>query len=236
MTNEPLNSPLQERVQSAIQSGSVKPVSRTVVMLRVLSALLTALIALAAAVLTLSFALYSVVESGEAFLLGFGVEGITLFLMLFPWVFVLAALVAIMLFQWRLAYVTTSYRFPLVPLFVALLLLVCAVGYLTIPFHAAFSVAVAEKNIPILDTIYDSVYESREGYGIYRGVIVSVGEKEIRFVRSDGDADADDFSRLVVIEKGTAGYEQGDEVFIFGNQEDGIIYASHIVAFPDPEE
>ena len=236
MNNENHSSSIHERVESAIRSGQVKARSRFVIGLQILSVLLTAAAALSVSVLTLSFVLYSVFESGEAFLLGFGWSGIGIFLLLFPWTLLAIALLCIVLFQWRLSYLVPSYRVPLVILFGLLLVGVIGLGYLFTPLHTSLSKHIHEKNVPLLDELYENIYESREGYGVYRGFIVSVEETGFHFIRSDKDADRDDMPRFVLIPHLTQQFHIGDEVFIVGKQEDGVIRASQLATFPDRDK
>lgn len=236
MNNEKLPSSIQEKVQARIQAGDLRPRARVLYVLRMVSVCITAFLALAATLAALSFIFYSVYESGEAFLLGFGQEGIAVFFMLFPWTLVAIAVLLLALFQWRLSSIVPTYRVPVLPLFAILIIAVVGIGFLLAPVHNALVEHIEEANLPLVSELYESVYESREGHGVYRGIVVSVEENGVWMVRSDGDADHDDGPRFVVLPETTQTFDTGYEVFVLGTERQDIIYASNAVAFPSPDK
>lgn len=232
MNNEQSTSLIQEKVQARIQSGDLKPRSRLVLTTQVVGTIISAVVALAAVLLTLSFIFYGVYESGEVFLLGFGWEGVWVFFLLFPWLSLATTIVLLAIFQWRLSYLLPTYRVPLLSLFAFLVVAVACVGYLAAPLHNAVFDQIENANLPVIGELYEEVYESREHYGIYRGIATSVEEDGVWMARSDGDADEDDAERFVLLPEGSEAILAGDELFIFGEQRQGIIYASNVIALP----
>lgn len=232
MSNDQIPSSIQEKIRAQIQAGDLRPRSRFVFIVQMASVVVSALLALAATLTALSFIFYSVYESGEAFLLGFGWEGISIFLLLFPWMLVVLAALLLALFQWRLSYVIPTYRIPVLPLFALLIIVVASLGYVIAPVHSVFIERIEESDLPVVGQLYENIYASREGYGIYRGIVVSMEDRGVWMIRSDGDADDDDGPRFVLLPDGTEALVEGYELFVLGREEDEAIYASHVVAFP----
>lgn len=233
MSTNPSTSSIRDTIESRIKSGALTPRSRGALILEVALAACIALVALVATLITLSFVFYSVYESREAFLLGFGWEGVALFLMLFPWVPVVVSLVLIGVFQWRLSHLIPSYRVPVIPLFAAFVLGAGAVGFMLAPVHSVVWDSIEDRGLPVLNEIYEAVYESKEGYGIYRGNVIEVTGDGVLITRLDGDADGDDLPRLVILPDGSEEISIGDEIFVLGSQDDDVIRAFHLIAFPE---
>jgi len=196
---------------------------------RWISFLLVALFVLVLSVLTISFAAYSIHESGEVFLLGFGARGWYTFFSLFPWLLVLFTFAGIIILEMLARGFTTAYRVPVLYLFAGFVVLCALLGWSVAqtPFHDVLSEYAEKNNHPFLNGWYERLSLPNEEYGEFRGTVVSIEKEYFMVSHNDGDSDEDDGLRKVVPLKGTRviDIKVGDELYIAGELEDGVIYS-----------
>src|SRR5450631_2060080 len=88
---------IQQAVFDKIRAGKVSMRPRAYFVARIILLAGLSVAVLALAMFVLSFALFSVHESGEQFLLGFGLRGVLTFFSLFPWWSLLCTVLLILL-------------------------------------------------------------------------------------------------------------------------------------------
>jgi hypothetical protein len=186
-------------------------------------------IALALSVFVLSFVIFSVRESGEQFLLGFGRRGIVAFLALFPWIALALDVLLLVAIEWLSRRFKFGYRLPVARAlctFFALALLGSIIVDLT-PFHTSLLGRADQNELPVLGEWYESIRSSHCDHGVFRGAVTAVQGSGFTIAHDDGDRDADDGTWTVVAPAGfdMASIGVGDDVYVAGAATSGVIQA-----------
>ncbi len=191
---------IRSKVLEKIDHGGIHKHSRIYFAIRVAILIALSIIALALAVFVLSFAIFSVHESGEQFLLGFGARGVATFLALFPWTALAVEVILLVLIELLFRRFTFGYRIPVLRALIGLF--VCAavggiVVYLT-PLHATLLRLAEQNELPVLGEWYEAIYASHAKSGVFRGTIGSIQGNQFVIFHNDGDHDADDGTWTVI--------------------------------------
>ena len=219
MNEEVLKQKIAGEVLGKVRSKAVRMRSRThFLALSALSIALSIVILILSAFIC-SFIFFSLHESGEQFLLGFGLRGVATFLALFPWLLLVLDIVLILALEWLLKEFRFGYRLSLVALFsgvFGLSLLVAAALYLS-PLHVFLLNKADEGRLPLLGGMYEDVHDSHHEQGIFRGTIVALEGTTMTVAHDDHDRDSDDGLRTVTLSEPLAEeLHVGEHVFIFG--------------------
>lgn len=219
-----------------IRAGEVRMRSKTFFALRaVTSIVLTALILVLSSMIS-SFVLFSLNETGHAFLLGFGGRGIVAFLLLFPWPLFSVDLALIFLLDWLLRGFSFGYRFSVLSLFAG----ICGVSLLialvinTTSLHHLLEMHADRGELPIAGGLYEDTRRPHHEFGVFRGIVGTISTSSFIMIHDDRDVDADDASYIVTLPNEIPPpLSPGDHVFVFG---DGIgsssVRAVNIQVFP----
>lgn len=220
---------IKESVLAKIAQKKLVMKPRSFFVFRWICMVLVALIVLVLSILTISLAAYSIHESGELFLLGFGARGWYTFFALFPWVLILFTFAGIIIFEWLLRGATSAYRIPVLYLFAVFVFLcfLLGLGVANTPFHDVLSEYAEKNNHSLLQSWYQTLSLPHEAYGEFRGTVVSIEDGYFMVSQNDGDGDEDDGLRKVIPREGsrTVSVSVGDEVYIAGDIENGVIYS-----------
>src|ERR1035437_8027474 len=124
-------------VLKKIRQGNIHMRPRIYFIIQIILVIAVTLIALIASAFVISFAFFSIHESGELFLLGFGIRGLFTFLSLFPWFTLVVTLILIFILEWLLRHFKFNYRVPILKMFILALLGIVLIGLLvvTTPIH-----------------------------------------------------------------------------------------------------
>lgn len=217
MNSTDLQKHIEQQVLSRI--GSVRMHSRSYFFARALVAALLGVLVLLLSALVLSFIAFSIHESGEQFLLGFGWGGLSTFVALFPWLLLALDIALVALLEWLVQGFKIGYRVSLTLLFLgacALAALIAALVNLT-PLHAVLLDRADRGELPIVGNLYENIRASHQDRGIFRGSIISIADDRIVIAHNDGDRDADDGTRTVFVPQGaTSSLYVGERVYVFG--------------------
>ena len=188
-----------------------------------------ALIMLAGALFALSFLFFSVHESGVGYLLEFGEHGIGAFVALFPWTSLLIFIACVVVLEMLVRRFDFSYRFPLLRIFLWLLIL-GIVGSTIIgftPLHASLLSAADKDELPILGSWYEQVHDSHVEQGVYRGDITAITATYFVISHNDTDRDSDEGTWSIVPPLGfsTSTLTIGEKVYVAGQIKNNIVYA-----------
>lgn len=219
MNEDTLQQKIQKGVLEKVRAHRVRVRSRAYFIIRATAVVFVSLLVLAFSSLVLSFIAFSVHESGEQFLLGFGAQGVAVFLGLFPWLPLCIDLLLIVLLEWLLQGFRWGYRFSLATLFAVAFAcsVVLALVINATPLHSALLDRADRGELPVVGNLYESIRNSHEPQGIFRGVVASTSDGEILIAHDDGDHDADDGERTVMLPPGTPPPHVGQRVYVFGN-------------------
>jgi hypothetical protein len=179
-------------------------------------------------VFVLSFIIFSVHESGEQFLLGFGGRGLTIFLTLFPWVALVADIMLLFVLEWLLQGFKIGYRFSLLTLFagIAGVSVFLAIIVDATPLHSLLLDRADRGDLPFAGEMYERVHDSHRELGVFRGTVTSVGNGSVVISHADNDRDEDDGSWTVMLSpQRAAGIHVGDRLYVFGTSSGQTIQA-----------
>ncbi len=126
MNNDPAY--IAQKVLEKVRAGKVQMHSRTYFIVRMGGTALLAILTLLVSVLVVSFIFFSIHESGELFLLGFGSRGVLVFLSLFPWFSLIVDIGLLFLLEFLLQGFKFGYRTSLLSIFAGILLVSVVLG------------------------------------------------------------------------------------------------------------
>jgi hypothetical protein len=148
---------IQASVLQKIRTGEVSMRPKLFFIAKVAALAVVAALAFASAMLVLSFAFFSIHESGEQFLLGFGQRGFIVFIQLFPWIPFFIAVLLILLLDFLLRYFKFGYRISMLDLFLIALAAAMVVGFfITLtPLHTDLRDRAERGELPIIGEFYE---------------------------------------------------------------------------------
>ena len=228
---------IKQRVLDKITKGEVVMRPKIYFVAQVVLIASLASLAFILSIYATSFAFFSIHESGEQFLLGFGSQGIYVFFALFPWWIVLVILALVVLVEYlvrrfRFAYHSSLFRIFGI-LFVCAILLGIVIDFT--PFHTFLLDRADRGELPLFGSIYESIRVPHRDQGVFRGVVDSISLQNNSFVIShdDFDNDSDDGTYTVIAPTGfdMGSLQVGDKIYVAGTSSRGIIYSYGINLF-----
>lgn len=211
---------IKDKVFAKIRSGEVSMRPRIYFIARLVILGFISILAILLAVFVLSFAFFSIHESGEQFLLGFGQRGFQAFLALFPWWSLLLTVLLILLVDHLLRYFKFGYRVSILELFLIALVVVMIAGIAInfTPLHLSLLDSADHDNLPMIGRLYEQIHDSHQQQGVYRGTIASIQGNEFVITHNDNDKDSDDGTWTVVVPPGfsTSTLQIGKSMYIAG--------------------
>ncbi len=234
MNEETTQQEIQKNVLARIKSGDTHMRSRLFFVVRVAATIAAAAIALIFSGLVLSFIIFSVRESGEQFLLGFGSRGIVTFFALFPWLAFALAIAALFVLEWLLQGFKFGYRISLLSIFLVACVVSASFAALVnlTPLHGVLLGRADKDSLPVIGEMYETVRDSHANQGVFRGTIMAIQGKVIFITLSDRDRDADDVAWTVSLPPGnTEPLSVGDRVYVLGTSTGTSVEAYSIEKF-----
>lgn len=227
MNDQNLQQEIKDKVLERIKSGKAHMHPRAYFVAQIIVTAGVAVLALALSAFVLSFIIFSIHESGEQFLLGFGGRGVATFLMLFPWFSLIIDLAILFLLEWLLQGFKFGYRVSLLSVFFGVFILsaLLAVVVDLTPIHQMLLDSADKGDLPVVGGLYESIRDSHDSQGVFRGTITSLQGSEITITHNDGDHDADDGIRTVVLPQNAPPLQVGDRVYVYGSGSGGQIQA-----------
>src|ERR1035437_2572491 len=101
---------IKNSVLQKIRLGEIHKRPRVYFIIQIISMTVIAFLTLITSLFAISFILFSIHESGELFLLGFGARGFITFLSLFPWFTLCITIVLIFLLEWLMRHFKFNYH------------------------------------------------------------------------------------------------------------------------------
>ncbi|HEV3245376.1 MAG TPA: hypothetical protein VG102_03385 [Candidatus Paceibacterota bacterium] len=228
MNEHDLHNRIQQNVLERLKRG-VPMRSRAYFIVRLTVLAITSLLVLALTAYVLSFIVFSLHESGEQLLLGFGLRGVQTFLILFPWLPAIVDVLLIVFLDWLLQGFAFGYRVPLLVLFCVTL---AASGVIAAVINGtAFNghlLDLADRgDLPILGQAYENIRGSHRDAGVFRGTITMIDGDQVTITHDDQDHDADDGTQNIVLPPGyaTSSLSIGERVFVLGTPTGPVVQA-----------
>jgi len=217
MNDNNIEQNIQNKVLEKIRGHKVAMRPKIYFVSRLILTILFTFLALIVSVFVISFVFFSIHESGEQFLLGFGNNGITTFLSLFPWQFFLLDISILLVLEWLLQGFKLAYRISFLVVFLAIFVTSTFLGLLVnfTPIHGILLDQADKGILPVVGEIYESIHDSHADKGIFRGTIMSINNNEIVLRHDDKDQDADDGTWTIVLPSNYPPLMVGDQVYVF---------------------
>jgi len=240
MNESGLEQKIRDTVLARIESGKAHMHPRAYFAARIVLTGAVVILALALSAFVLSFAVFSIHESGEQFLLGFGTKGIVTFLQLFPWLSLVADVALLFLLEWLLQSFKFGYRVSLLSIFIAMFLTSTVLALLInlTPAHMLLLDRADRGQLPVIGELYEGVRDSHQDQGVFRGTVVSSAGPTSTIMHNDGDHDTDDGIHEVITASSTdvdAPIKPGDRIYIFGTESGSEIHAEGIRHLSDDQ-
>jgi glucan phosphoethanolaminetransferase (alkaline phosphatase superfamily) len=230
-----MNKDLKNKVLDKIHKKEIFMHPKIYFIARKVMIVVISLIALSLLVFSLSFVYFSIQASGEQYLLGFGINGILIFLKIFPWAIIIFTALLFFLFEWILRRFKFSYRMPMIVVFSYTLLVTIIASILVTltPIHTTFLKRAEMNELPIIGGIYETIHDSQATHGIIRGNIESIQNNTLTISHNDKDKDTDDGTWNVIPPKdfNLSGLYVGEKIYIAGKINGTSIYAYGIHGF-----
>jgi hypothetical protein len=229
------NNRIKENVLGKIRRGDVHMRPKLYFVAQVIVVTIVAIITLAVSVFAVSFIFFSIHESGELFLFGFGMRGLLTFIAIFPWFTSLLALSLIILFEWLLRHFKFNYRRSILSVFFGLFCVVGVVGVLIsiTPIHKNLLDQADHGHLPFIGESYENIHTPHENNGEFRGVIISISTSTITISHNDNDADTDDGVRTILVPLGfdISTLHIGDRMYVAGDMASDTVSAYGLQKF-----
>ena len=231
---------IQERVLEKIRKGEVGMRPRLYFVAQVAAVAALALVTLALSIYVLSFILFSIHESGEQFLLGFGGRGLLTLAELFPWLTLLLVVALFVALEWLLRYFKFGYSFSMLRIFlsIAAVAVVGSAAVTLTPLHAFLLDRADRGALPVFGGIYESVYDSHQAQGVFRGVVSLISTSTFVCTHDDTDRDTDDGTWTILPPQdfNLGSLSVGDRVYVAGELQNGTVQAYGIQQFPASQQ
>ena len=228
---------IQRTVLDKIRKREVVMRPKVYFVLKIIFVAAISVVAFLLSIYVASFIFFSLHESGEQFLLGFGFRGILIFISLFPWWALIVVILLIFAVEYFIHRFRFVYRVSLSKVFAAALLLAIVLGVVLdfSPLHTVMLELSDKGQLPIFGGAYESIRAPHRDQGVFRGIVDSISPKENTFVIShdDFDNDQDDGVYTVIAPQGfsTNSLKIGDRVYVAGIFSQNTINAYGIEPF-----
>lgn len=233
MSTEIIQKDTTDKVLEKIEKGQISPHSKSYFRMRVILSVLLILAIAAVSVVLFSFIAFSIRVSDQATLLGFGLSGVILFLMIFPWKLLILDLVLVALLGYNLRAFKFGYSHPLIYIILILLVTIFVCGYIIdreTDIHRNLLKQADTNNLPFFNEEYRNIRRPPPGgHGFFLGTISDIND-DMFIVELDNPTGFGTTSEVQVYISTTTGgvMKIGDRIFINGKRMGNSINASNI--------
>jgi len=180
-----------------------------------------------------SYIVFSMRASSDLFLLGFGFRGFILFLLFFPWIYVLLDIILIGLLEWLVRRFSFGYKHSVIFVLVGILVILLSGSLLVEQFdthkrlHSGIERVAREQNIPVIGGMYTQVRrQPSHDRGLCRCIITGIDGSTLTLVDDDPIMGTTTMIKIFLPDNySTSTLEVGDSVFVVGEVRDGQIHA-----------
>ena len=228
---------IQDQVLKQIRGGKIRIRSKAYFVFRIVLTVFVTVLALLVSAFVISFLLFSIHESGEQFLLGFGSNGILTFFILFPWISFLVDIGILLFLEWLLLSFKIGYRISFLGIFLSVFVCSTVLGIIITltPLHRMLLGDADRGSLSIIGRVYEGIHDSHAGQGVFKGTITSMQGNMIVIAHDDNDHDADDGTRTIILPANAPVLHMGDKVYVFGSFSNGVITARGIAKLPSDQ-
>ncbi|MDD5318793.1 MAG: hypothetical protein PHF79_03195 [Candidatus Pacebacteria bacterium] len=232
-----MNNNFKKQIFDKIHSQEITMYSKLHFLLRLGGLIVLAIVDFSLLAFVLSFVFFSIHESGQQFLLGFGNRGLFTFLELFPWGTIIFTIILLFILEGLVRYFKFGYRLPLIRIFVYALIITVGFSFLVTftPLHSTLLRKEELGELPVIGGMYEAIHDSHQAQGVIRDTVVSISNQNNSFVVShnDKDKDTDDGTWIVTPPPGfdLSTISIGAKVYIAGKITGNTIEAYGIRSF-----
>jgi hypothetical protein len=223
---------IKAEVLSEIKTGKINMRPRFYFGLKLVALILVAFVVLLISSFLVSFIIFSIIESGRMFVLGFGFRGVCIFFVLFPWLLLLIEILLIVLLEWLIKQFKFGYLMSLTTLSLIILCLSIAISIIigSTPIHPALLRRAEQKSLPVFGNFYRGIHRPPPQNGFIRGTISAIGTSSFTMIQTMdadcGSTTAQITSVILPTPQAIAGLLVGDTVLVVGQQfQDHLIRA-----------
>ncbi len=217
----------QNTVLQKIRTGEVQMRSKAYFISKFVLLIIVGVAVLLTSSFLFSFILFSIKASGRMFLLGFGLPGLQLFFMLFPWKVLLVDAILMLILEWLVKHFQFGYKRPFIYLLSGILMISVVAGIIinATPLHNLLSRSAKEKHLPpMVAPFYEHVRRPSDNREFVKGTIIEFKGNELTL-----KPDEDNVILLKVLLPPPiirrSDFQIGDEIFVAGDLRDGQIFA-----------
>jgi hypothetical protein len=231
--NKEQNDKIIGNVLEKINAGQIKMHPKVYFTLKVVLLAAVSVLTLIVSSILLSYIFFSMRVSGRLFLLGFGFEGVKIFLIFFPWFMLLFEIILIIVLDKLLKYFKFGYHYPFVYLAAGTLILTACTGYFinSTPLHKRLLFQAEHRNLPVVGSFYSHLRRPPRDGGMFRGTVKSISEKSFEIQTEDKE----DIVKVNVYNNRNLNnfIKIGDKVFVAGKLVNGEVRAFGIRKITD---
>lgn len=231
-----------QNILDKIRQGEVQMHSKFYFKLKVALVVALSLLILVISSFLASFILFGLAVSGRSFLLGFGLRGLEIFFITFPWFALCIEILFIILFRRVIVSFQFGYRSPLAYMLAAIFTLSVLIGLIIneTPLHAFLARRAEQDNLPVIGMFYQHVRRPPHEYGAFRGTIISVNGNTFVLQNDSPDAtSSDDQTRTIIVPpeiSASLSFKVGDDVYVIGDASGTTIRAFGVRELPEPDQ
>lgn len=226
MNDNNIQQNIQNNVLEKIRSGQIQIKPKAYFVARLSATIFITIVILVLSAFILSFILFSVRESGQQFLLGFGSMGIYTFLSLFPWTLLLIDTVMIFVLERLLKGFKFGYRISALSIFIWAFIASTVLGMFVslTPIHNMLLEYAEQDELPFIGDTYQSIHDSHSDQGVFKGTVVSVDGDNVTII-NDEIYDEDDGVHTIELPKDHGVVNLDDTIYVLGSVNGEVIEA-----------
>lgn len=221
--------PISNKVLKKIKSEKVKMRPKIYFVLRGVLIALSIVFVILFVLYLVSFVFFSLRISGVWYLPRFGFPGLGIFLVSFPWLLIVIAILLIIVLEVLVKRFSFTYRRPILYSILGIVILVFLVSFIIgrTQLHSELFWRAREGRLPVIGEFY-------RGYGmpgprdVHHGMISGITDDGFQVEKTDGQIVNIIITDTTRFPSG-ADFEEGDMVVVFGKQDNSIIKASGII-------
>lgn len=172
---------IEEEVLKKIECGDVKMKPKSYFLVKAIILILFTFSIFVLTTVLVSFIIFTLLNRGDLFLLGFGGKGLYKFILMFPWYLLVVNAVLLILLDYLIRRFRFGYNSPVIYLFLGTLVFVTTFSYVInyTSIHRMLYGFASRNNLPYAGMMYDRMRIIHNEDGVFRGVVTSIGDDYI---------------------------------------------------------
>lgn len=223
-------------VLDKIKTGKVRMKPRLYFILKSVLVIVVVILTTATSALLVSFVLFSIKESGELFLLGFGRQGLAVFISLLPWTLFVVELLLVAILKILLDQFEFGYKEPFLYMITLIALVSLGIGIFinVTPLHPTLLRHAERGELPVVGELYERLHRPPNQKGVFTGTVTAIQGNVISITYNDYDNDQDDNIDSIIVSSDIdiSSLKVGDIVYVAGTIDGHTLRAYGIQLLP----